>query len=319
MYNQISDTIFMVKPIAFHKNEQTAVNNYFQHNLPGTSRKEAQEKALVEFDLFVSKLRSKDIEVIVFEDTEKADTPDSIFPNNWVTFHDDGTIVLYPMFAPNRRKERRQDIIDYLKKQYFIREVFSLTSWEEKSLFLEGTGSLILDRPHKLAYAAVSERTSAEVLHEFGKLTGYTIIAFQANQTVEDERKPIYHTNVMMSIGEKFAVVCLESIDDIVEREKVNQHLIDSGKEIVEISESQVVNFAGNILQAKSKYGKPYIVMSTSAFEAFTEEQKSILKRHGDILHSPIPTIELLGGGSVRCMIAEVFLPKPTLLSQMES
>ncbi len=305
----------MVKPIHFKKNEETAVNNYFQRSMEGISTDKAQDLALREFDTFVAKLRQNQIEVVVFEDTEISDTPDSIFPNNWVTLHDDGTIITYPMFAPNRRRERREDVINKFREEFFVDQIFSFTHWEEKNKFLEGTGSLILDRPHKVAYAALSERTSIDVLEDFHNKTGYEILSFHANQTVNNQRLPIYHTNVMMAVGEKFAVVALECIDNSSERDSLVNKLQSTGKEIIGISEEQIHQFAGNILQVKNKDGDSFIVMSSAAFHAFNDDQLERLKIFGEILDSPIPTIETLGGGGVRCMMAEVFLPKPTLVT----
>jgi hypothetical protein len=313
MYSQITDSIFMVRPVQFYRNEQTAVNNYFQQEVEDVSKAQIQLQALEEFDLFVDKLRLNKVHVEIFEDTRSSETPDSIFPNNWLTMHDDGLIMTYPMFAENRRKERRPDIIEQLKKEFFVDHIYSFAEWEEKDLFLEGTGSLILDRPNKVAYAALSERTSLEVLDEFCQMTHYTPITFKALHTVERERVPIYHTNVMMSVGENFAVVCLDCIDDPVERAKVDFNLKRTGKEIIQISEAQVKNFAGNILMVRNANGKPIIVMSDAAYRSYTKRQLKILEKHGHILFSPIPTIEKYGGGGVRCMMAEIFLPTPTI------
>ncbi len=313
MYSQITDTVFMIKPIQFRRNEETAVNNYFQQDM-SESIEEIQNRALDEFDLFVEKLRENGIEVIVFTDTDSSVTPDSIFPNNWITLHDDGTILLYPMYAPNRRLERRDDIIKKLKEDFFVDQVYSFTDWEEKGLFLEGTGSMILDRPNKVVYAALSDRTSIEVLSDFHEVTGYEIISFRALQTVDNERLPIYHTNVMMAVGENFALICLDCIDNPVERARVEFSLIKSGKEIIKISEEQVSQFAGNILNLRNKSGQSFIVMSLAAHESLNKSQRKALKKHGKLLYSPIPTIELLGGGGVRCMMAEVFLPTPTIV-----
>jgi len=307
----------MVRPVKFHRNEQTAVNNYFQQDAENISEIEIQERALEEFDLFVDKLRLNGVHVEVFNDTTSSETPDSIFPNNWLTMHDDGVILTYPMFAENRRKERRDDIIDYLRKDFFVGVVESFAKWESKDQFLEGTGSMILDRPNRIAYAALSGRTSTEVLEDFKERIGYTPVTFNAMQSVEGERLHIYHTNVMMSVGENFAVVCLECIDDPVERAKVEFHLKKTGKEIIEISEEQVNSFAGNILQVRNANGKPIIVMSEAAFKSFSTKQKKRLEQHGHLLNSPIPTIEKYGGGGVRCMMAEIFLPTPTLKSHI--
>ncbi|MEM6643972.1 MAG: arginine deiminase-related protein [Bacteroidota bacterium] len=303
----------MVRPVQFCRNEQTAVNNYFQQEAQDISEEEIQIRALDEFDLFVNKLRLNSIHIEVFDDTTSSETPDSIFPNNWLTMHDDGVILTYPMFAENRRKERRQDIIDHLKKQFFVHEIRTFSTWEDKGGFLEGTGSLILDRPNRIVYAALSDRTSSSVLKDFCDTLGYTPVEFNALQTVESERLPIYHTNVMMSIGENFAVVCLACIDDPVERAKVDFNLKKTGKEVIEISEKQVNSFAGNILQVRNAHGRSIIVMSEAAYQSYNSRQLKALQKHGTILSSPIPTIEKFGGGGVRCMMAEIFLPTPTL------
>ncbi len=313
MYSQITDSIFMVRPINFCRNEQTAINNFFQQDQENISSEEIQLRAIDEFDLFVNKLILNQVHVEIFEDTPSGQTPDSIFPNNWLTMHDDGVILTYPMFAENRRKERRDDIIERLRKKFFVTQIRTFKLWEDKNLFLEGTGSLILDRPSHIVYAALSDRTSLEVLKDFCDTTGYTPITFNALQTTNEERLPIYHTNVMMSIGEKFAVVCLECIDNPVERSKVDFHLKRTGKEIIEISEDQVNSFSGNILQVRNANGKPIIVMSEAAHSAYNSKQLKAIKKHGSILYSPIPTIEKYGGGGVRCMMAEIFLPTPTL------
>ena len=303
----------MVRPVHFYRNDQTAINNYFQHEQEDINSDEIQTRALEEFDLFVNKLRLNNVHVEVFEDTNAGETPDSIFPNNWLTMHDDGVILTYPMFAENRRKERREDIIEQLKREFFVHEIRTFAGWEEKDKFLEGTGSLILDRPNRIVYAAISDRTSPVVLEDFCNTLGYTSVAFGAMQSVADERLPIYHTNVMMSIGENFAVVCLECIDDPVERAKVDFNLKKTGKEVIQITEEQVKNFGGNILQVRNANGKPIIVMSEAAYTSYSSKQLKSLQKHGAILQSPIPTIEKYGGGGVRCMMAEIFLPTPTL------
>ena len=311
MNSQITDSVFMVRPVQFYRNEQTAVNNFFQQETGDLNKVEIQQKALEEFDHFVNQLRLHKVYVEIFEDTTSSKTPDSIFPNNWLSMHDDGLIMTYPMFAENRRKERRSEIIDHLKNVFFVDHIYSFADWEREGKFLEGTGSLILDRPNKIAYAALSERTNEDVLNEFCHLTDYTAITFQAMQTVEGKRLPIYHTNVMMSVGETFAVVCLDCIDDLDDRSKVEFNLRRTNKDIISIDEDQVNNFAGNILMVRNSNGQPIIVMSETAKNAFSSKQLLSLEKHGCILSSPIPTIERFGGGGVRCMMAEIFLPKP--------
>lgn len=308
MVNQISNTILMIRPVAFHKNEETAINNYFQENTTD-SNSSVQALAVKEFDGMVKTLRNNGVNVMVVDDTLYAETPDSIFPNNWISFHQNGDIILYPMFAQNRRKERRQEVIDRLRSDFEVNVIHDLTSWEDHVMFLEGTGSLILDRQNKVAYAAISDRTHKTVINAFEEQSGYTTITFVANQTVEDKRLPIYHTNVMMAVGEQFAAICLEAIDDPEDRAKVVDSLEATGKEIITLSEAQIHHFAGNMLQVQNRRQEKFVVMSEAAFQCLDQNQKNRLLAHGQLIHSPIPTIEKLGGGSVRCMMAEVFLP----------
>ncbi|SMD33749.1 hypothetical protein SAMN04488029_1645 [Reichenbachiella faecimaris] len=307
-----TSTIMMIRPVQFRLNEQTAVNNYYQKALEGITPENVQERALAEFDGFVQKLRNHDIEVLVVKDTLEPSTPDSIFPNNWISFHEDGVIGLYPMYAENRRLERRQDIIDDLGQfGYQITNIIDLSGTEEAGRFLEGTGSLILDRGNQIAYAAISERTHPEVIKDFESAFGYKVVSFVANQNVGGKRLPIYHTNVMMALGHDFAVICLDTIDDTGERKMVVDSLENSGKEIIEISENQKAHFAGNMLQVENKSGDRMMVMSAAAYASLDEDQKTkILLYNKDIISSSLDTIEALGGGSARCMMAEVFLPK---------
>jgi len=307
---QITDTLMMIRPVAFHRNEQTAVNNYYQKTLEGLSQEEIQANALKEFDTFAEKLRAEGVDVVVFDDTAEPATPDSIFPNNWVSFHETGEVILYPMYAENRRLERRDDIIEKLGETFRITRISGFLDWEVKGKFLEGTGSLILDRPNKIAYAATSERTNVQVLADFTEQTGYEIIAFQANQTVNGDRLPIYHTNVMMCVGEGFALICDESIDSDMEKKQVMHAFENTKKEVIFITEEQKERFAGNMLQVKNKNGDKYVVMSESAYLALDDDQRERLSKHGKLLHSSLDTIECLGGGSARCMMAEVFLPR---------
>jgi len=309
--NQITNTILMIRPISFRANEQTAVNNYYQKVVDDLTPETIQFKALQEFDTYVEKLKGIGVEVIVINDTKEVDTPDSIFLNNWISFHENGDIGLYPMFAENRRLERREDVLETLEKLGFIIEnVIDYTSAEEEKLFLEGTGSLILDRVNKKAYCVLSPRADEDLFIEFCEEFEYTPVPFVSYQTVNDKRLPIYHTNVVMCLGEKFSVICLDSIDDKKERKNVIKHLKEDGKEIIKITEEQVNCFAGNMLQVLGKDNKRYIVMSNSAYESLTKQQVSQLKKHGELLYSSLNTIEACGGGSARCMMAEVFLPK---------
>ena len=308
---QITNTILMIRPISFRMNEQTAVNNYYQKVLDNLLPATVQAKALEEFDGFVDKLRNVGVNVIVIDDTKIPDTPDSIFPNNWISFHQEGSVALYPMFAENRRAERREDVLDIIEEnEFLIESVVDYTSAETEKLFLEGTGSLLLDRVHKKAYCALSPRADEDLVLEFCEDFEYTPVLFIANQTVNGERKAIYHTNVMMCLAEEFAVVCLNSIDDKKERKQLIKHLKEDGKEIIAISEDQVNNFAGNMLQVIGADEKRYLVMSAAAHQSLTDAQVSLIERHCEILSSSLDTIEACGGGSARCMMAEVFLPK---------
>lgn len=310
MTKQITNHIMMIRPVAFHLNAETAVNNYYQKSKEAVDQETIQEDALREFNAFVEKLRKEGVDVTVFEDTKEPLTPDSIFPNNWISFHADGAIRLYPMFAKNRRLERREDIIQSIKNQFTVSNVVSLTDWESKGAYLEGTGSLLLDRENKIAYAALSARTMAVVLDDFCRESGYQSVLFHANQTVEGKRLPIYHTNVMMCLGEEFAVVCLDSIDDKNERNQLEESLHRTKKEIIEITEHQKDQFAGNMLQVIGADDQRLVVMSGAAYRSLSQDQIIQLEKHGKIIHSDIPTIEKLGGGSARCMMAEIFLHK---------
>ena len=305
---QTTDTVLMIEPIAFGFNAETAKNNYFQVEQKGF---DTQFKALSEFKAFVEKLRSKGINVITIKDTLDPHTPDSIFPNNWVSFHKDGRVVVYPMFASNRRVERREDIIETIKEQGF--EVAEIDDWsfpETQGHFLEGTGSMIFDHDNKIAYGSVSLRLDENLFREFCEKYGFTPIVFHSFQTVGEERLPIYHTNVMMCVADKFVVICLDCIDDELERSKVIETIKNSGKEIIEISEEQMQQFAGNMLQVKGKDNKRYLIMSNSAHQSLTKAQIHKIEEHCEILSSSLDTIEACGGGSARCMMAEVFLPE---------
>ncbi|PCH73753.1 MAG: amidinotransferase [Flavobacteriaceae bacterium] len=309
--NQTTNTIVMIRPVSFRMNEQTAVNNYYQKVLDNVSSDTIQEKALAEFDAFVAVLRAEGVEVIVIDDTENPDTPDSIFPNNWISFHENGTVGLYPMFAENRRLERREDVLEVLEEKGFVIEnVIDYTSAEDEKVFLEGTGSLLLDRINRKAYCAISPRADEELFIEFCEDFEFTPVPFESYQTVEEKRLPIYHTNVMMCLGEKFAVICLDSIDDKKERKMVKMHLKEDGKELIVISEDQVNSFAGNMLQVQGKDGEALLIMSTAAYTSLTAHQIIMLQKHCRIVSSSLDVIEACGGGSARCMMAEVFLPR---------
>lgn len=308
---QTTNSILMIRPVAFRMNEQTAVNNYYQKVLDGLHPETVNAKAQQEFDAFVEKLKAAGINVVVVEDTKSPDTPDSIFPNNWISFHENGDVALYPMFAENRREERREDILDLLEDQgYRIDNIVDYTSAEEDNIFLEGTGSLLLDRANGKAYCALSPRADEELLIEFCEDFDYAPVIFEAFQTVNGERKLIYHTNVMMCLGETFAVICVDSIDDKQERKMVLDNLKADGKEIILITEDQVNNFAGNMLEVRGTNDKRYLVMSAAAYKSLKPVQIEKLEYHCEIISSSLDTIEACGGGSARCMMAEVFLPK---------
>lgn len=308
---QTTNTILMIRPIGFRMNEQTAINNYYQKVIDGLLPETVNTKAQQEFDAYVEKLRSVGINVVVVEDTKEFDTPDSIFPNNWISFHENGNVGLYPMFAENRRLERREDVLIKLEESGFkIENIVDYTSAEEENVFLEGTGSLLLDRVNRKAYCALSPRADEELFIEFCEDFEYTPVIFTANQTVNGERKAIYHTNVMMCLAETFAVICLDCIDSKKERKNVIANLKEDGKEVIRITEEQVNNFAGNMLQVKGKDDKLYLIMSQAAYTSLSKPQISLIEKHCEILSSSLDTIEACGGGSARCMMAEVFLPK---------
>lgn len=309
--NQTTNTILMIRPVAFRMNEQTAVNNYYQKVLDDLLPATVNAKAQAEFDAYVEKLRAAGINVVVVEDTLDPDTPDSIFPNNWVSFHESGDVALYPMFAENRRLERREDVLDVLEESGFqINDIMDYTSAEEDNIFLEGTGSIILDRANEKAYCALSPRADEELFIEFCEDFEYTPVIFEAFQTVNGERKHIYHTNVMMCIAETFAVICADCIDDKKERKMVLDNLKESGKEVILITEDQVNNFAGNMLQVRGANDERILVMSNAAYQSLTKDQVAKIEKHCKILHASLDIIEACGGGSARCMMAEVFLPK---------
>lgn len=307
---QLTNHILMIRPAQFRMNEQTAVNNYFQAQA-GMTPEAVEKKAQEEFDAYVSVLREKGVQVSVVQDTLDPDTPDALFPNNWVSFHQDATVALYPMFAENRRLERREAVLEILEEDGFIiDQVMDYTAAEDSGIFLEGTGSLILDRIHKKAYCALSSRADEELFIEFCEDFEYTPVIFTANQTVEGKRLPIYHTNVMMCLAETFAVICSDSIDDKKARKAVLNHLKEDGKEVIAISEVQMHSFAGNMLQVLGSNETPYLVMSTTAYESLQPDQLSKIRKHCEIIHADLSTIETCGGGSARCMMAEVFLPR---------
>lgn len=293
----------MIRPVNFAFNAETAVNNAFQ---VADADAQVQEKARSEFDGFVSLLRQKGVDVKVVEDTPLPYTPDSIFPNNWVSFHADGTVLLYPMFAPNRRAERKTHVLEALAQQFAITKTIDLSSYEAGNQFLEGTGSMVLDRTHRLAYACLSPRTHQEVINEFCRQMGYTPVVFDA---VDAQQLPIYHTNVMMCVADRYVVICLDSIPDAGQRQMVEQTIRHTGKEVIPITLAQMAHFAGNMLQVQNQEGTPLLIMSSQAYQSLTAAQIERLSFYNEIVHAPLQTIETNGGGSARCMLAEIHLP----------
>ena len=293
----------MIRPVNFGFNADTATNNAFQ--VTG-HEKDAQAKALREFDAFVQELRAQGVSVTVVEDTPEPHTPDSIFPNNWVSFHDDGTVVLYPMFAPNRRLERKAHVVEEIEKRFAIARTVDMSGAETNGIYLEGTGSMVLDRDKEIAYACLSVRTDKDLLQEWCRKAGYRAMVFAA---VDENGDPIYHTNVMMCVADRYVVICLDSIPDWEERKAVAECIAGTGKHIIPITYDQMNHFAGNMLQVENDKGEKLLVMSTQAYRALTSEQVALLGTFNRIVHSPLDTIEANGGGSARCMMAEVFLP----------
>lgn len=294
----------MIRPVRFDFNAETAVNNHFQQQQ--NQNGDIAAKAAQEFDQFVQVLRDAGIMVTVVPDSPEPYTPDSIFPNNWISFHDNGTIFLYPMFALNRRQERKPAVLDTIRSKFTVSDIKDFSHYEQTNRFLEGTGSMVLDRVHKITFACISPRTDASVLNDWCQQAGYRSVAFLAT---DGAGQPIYHTNVMMCVADRYAVICMDAIPDPAEKALVRSALVGSGKQIITISLEQMNHFAGNMLQVKNVSGQTFLVMSTQAFRSLTPEQVSALETYNPILHADISTIETNGGGSARCMMAEVFLP----------
>jgi hypothetical protein len=303
---QTTRHLLMIRPVNFTFNTETAVNNAFQI---ATEDKDAQEKALSEFQEFVNVLRNNGVDVTVINDTPDPYTPDSIFPNNWVSFHEEGQVCLYPMYAGNRRLERKPAVLQEIGRLFDIRATLDFSGYEKEGLFLEGTGSMVLDRDHKIAYACLSSRTDKKVLQEFCKKMGYSPEIFTA---VDSQGRAIYHTNVMMCVADAYVVVCLDSLPIVSEREHLLGAILGSGKEIVDISLDQMDHFAGNMLQVHNAEGERLLVMSSQAYHSLLPAQVSRLSSFNRIIHSPLTTIETNGGGSARCMTAELHLEPRT-------
>jgi hypothetical protein len=302
---QTTNQLLMIRPVRFGYNAETAVNNAFQ--VASANQQAVMQQAIEEFDAFVEKLRHAGVEVTVVQDTEDPHTPDSIFPNNWVSFHSDGTVVLYPMFAVNRRMERKPQVLETIAASFHIGQTIDLSGHESQQLFLEGTGSMVLDREKKIAYACISPRTDRGLLQEFCDKLGYQPEAFTS---VDANGQEIYHTNVMMCVGDKYVVICLDSITNHIEQNRVVKTIEASGKKLIPISWDQMNHFAGNMLQVENAAGEKILVMSSQAYHALNAEQVATLESFNPILHSSLDTIESNGGGSARCMMAEVHLPR---------
>lgn len=302
---QTTNTVLMIRPTRFSFNQDTAANNRFQR--PAAAAEDVQLKALQEFDGYVAALREHGVEVMVHNDSEAPHTPDSIFPNNWWSSHPDGTLVLYPMQGHNRRLERDKGVLDWLRGDYRVEQLLDLSSLEQQEVFLEGTGSMVLDREQRICYAGYSTRTHAKALDQLVEHLGYELCAFNA---VDRHGVAIYHTNVMMSVGTKLAVVCLESLSDLGERNALRSRLERSGKQVMSLSFDQLESFAGNMLEVHNAAGEPLLVMSRTAWRSLHADQRRMVEAHAKPLPVNIDTIERIGGGSARCMLAEVYLPK---------
>ena len=307
----LTGKVLMIRPTSFSYNKETAVNNYYQNETEKIDSLSISKLVTNEFDVFRSALEKNGITVYCFEDIPKLNTPDSVFPNNWISFHKDGVIILYPMFAKNRRRERRKDIIQYFKDNFEYSKVIDIASlYEPKQQFLEGTGSMVLDRLNKIVYAAISDRTNIKPLVYFCEQTNFKLISFTSSQQFENKEKLIYHTNVMMSLCDNFVIICLESIKNKMERKRLLTTFEKTKKQIIEISFDQVKNFCGNVIELKNSNNENILVMSSKAFDSFSIEQKGMINNFCKIVHSPLENIENYGGGGARCMIAEMFLNK---------
>src|SRR5580658_5566614 len=298
---QTTSHILMIRPVNFTFNPETAVNNAFQSEATANP----QTQALEEFDRFVQVLRDNDVDVTVIDDTTEPFTPDSIFPNNWISFHDQGLICLYPMYAANRRLERKPGVLEQLSQTFHIGQTLDLTSYERAGLYLEGTGSMVLDRDDKIAYACLSPRTNKTVLLDFCARTGYTPEIFTA---VDSNGQAIYHTNVMMCVADRYVVACLDSLPNPGERGHFIHTVRSSRKTLIPITLPLMNSFAGNMLQVHNRAGERLLVMSTQAYDSLTPDQIGQLTAFNRILHSPLDTVETNGGGSARCMMAEIHL-----------
>lgn len=303
----LASAILMIRPAGFGFNQETSVDNYFQSNHQSTSRQQLQQSALVEFDNMVEVLRVNDIEVLVIDDTIIPEKPSAIFPNNWLSTTPGGSLIVYPMSAANRRVEKRDDIIQWIKQKYLVTDFQDWGGFEADELFLEGTGSMIIDYDNKIIFSCLSPRTNSSLVEMFAKKNGFNCFSFLAK---DKNGNLIYHTNVMMCLGAGFSVICTDAIENETERLEIIKRLTSTGREIIQISIEQMHCFAGNMLQLKNKKDTPALIMSQCAFDCLTTNQTSLLKKNTDFLIIPVNTIEECEGGSVRCMMAEMFLEK---------
>lgn len=293
--------LLMIEPVRFGFNEQTATDNRFQKDTGG----ELQQQALAEFNAFVQLLRDNRLAVMVIPDSPEPHTPDSLFPNNWISFHSDGSLVLYPMYAPNRRLESKQAVLDQVRNTFQVSRMIDLRHFEMEGHFLEGTGSMVLDRLNGVAYACLSERTHESLFNEFCRIMDYRPVAFHA---FDLSGAPIYHTNVMLCVADRYAVICSDAITDEGEKKKVLDSFEGTGKVVIPISQEQMAAFAGNMLQVVNMDGESLLLMSSTAYHALDQQQRQQLEGYNRLVHAPLDTIETAGGGSARCMLAEVFL-----------
>ncbi len=307
MQKQYTRHLLMVRPAAFQFNAETALSNAFQQELKGLSEDEIKRRAIEEFDGYVTTLRSQGIDVIVFQDTPEPPKPDALFPNNWISMQSSGVVYLYPMCTPNRRIERNPEVLDLLKTKFEIKEIIDFSEYELENKFLEGTGSIIFDHTNKIAYACLSPRTDKQLFEIFCRQTGYEACTFIAS---DENDNLVYHTNVMLTIGDTFAVVCGDSIKNEYERTDLFAKLEQTVHEVIDISFEQMNKFAGNMLQVENDKSSTFLVMSQSAYDSLSKEQIISLEKHTRLLVVSIPTIETIGGGSARCMLAEIYLPQ---------
>jgi len=304
---QITDTLLMIRPAAFGANEETAATNFFQSTGVKTDPRSIQQAALNEFDNMVELLRKHEINVLVIDDTPTPVKPSAVFPNNWLSTSPEGIVSVFPLYAANRRPEKRDDILKMLAEKFVVKDLQDWSEFEVEGKFLEGTGSMVIDHENKVIYTCYSPRTDVSMLEKFANANNYRAIIFLA---IDKSGQPVYHTNVMMMLGEDFAILCEEAIEEEWELIAVRQLLESSGHEVIRITKEQMHSFAGNMLQVKNSKGEKFLLMSQTAFDSLYEDQKEELSARSKLIPIQIPVIEKTEGGSVRCMIAEIFLEK---------